>query len=74
MTNGEKPIYITRQQFYSELGNIWLYITIVIGVILYAKLRGMLWGCLGASISMTVRFAWQAYRAKRAKEAPAKSL
>jgi hypothetical protein len=46
MTNGDKPVYITRREFYGALGIVWFYIMLVLGDLFRLESRwttGILW-------------------------------
>jgi len=73
MTNGDKPVYITRGEFYSAITLIWVYIMLVTGFLLpkWQWPMGLL--CMGSFV-MVVGYSVKTLRSKRAQEKSGKSI
>jgi len=74
MTKGDKPVYITRGEFYNALVIIWIYLALVFGELMPEKWRwsiGILWI---TSFFFIIFYLAQAIRSDKAQKRLGKSL
>jgi hypothetical protein len=65
MAEGERPVYVTRREFYGALVMVWLYIQLAFGDLLRIEWRwptGLIWL---ASFAVMVLYLVQSIRAGR---------
>jgi hypothetical protein len=73
MTNGDKPVYITRREFYGALWVVWLSIMLVLGDLLRIEWRWTTAILCLASFVMAMVYMVQVSRAVQARGAGSKA-
>jgi hypothetical protein len=64
MANGDRPVHLTRGEFYAAMVLVWLYITLALGKLVWLKNEGWTTGLLFVvPVVMTLSYIAMGFRA-----------